>query len=245
MMQRLKQFLQEEPYWVVISFFWVIVGIYFFNHLATELPPNRVAFTLPIIETDVYWYGIVITGGIIIGSWVVSYLAKERGRRLLEATVPASTRNITLSKVKLPADVVAILNKNKINNLGELLLLWGFGSAQLGLNRSQQRTTYNRLKARKDVPVAWLDNAPWRQWNPEHVWNGVTLCIILAIIGARLYHVLTPPPSMAAVGIESPADYFRQPLQLINLRAGGLGIYGGIVGGVLGLWLLCFSCGTN
>ena len=59
--------------------------------------------------------------------------------------------------------------------------------------------------------------------------------LILAVIGARLYHVFTPSPSMAEVGITSPADYFRNPMQLINLRRGGLGIYGGIAGGALGL----------
>ena len=52
-------------------------------------------------------------------------------------------------------------------------------------------------------------------------------------IGARLYHVLTPSPSMAAVGIYSPLDYFRNPLQLLNFRAGGLGIYGAMAGGLL------------
>jgi phosphatidylglycerol:prolipoprotein diacylglycerol transferase len=42
---------------------------------------------------------------------------------------------------------------------------------------------------------------------------------------------------MEAVGIFSPLDYFRNPYQLINLRNGGLGIYGGIAGGALGLWI--------
>jgi len=48
---------------------------------------------------------------------------------------------------------------------------------------------------------------------------------------------LTPSPSMAAVGIESPLDYFRNPGQLINFRSGGLGIYGGLAGGALGLFI--------
>jgi phosphatidylglycerol:prolipoprotein diacylglycerol transferase len=42
---------------------------------------------------------------------------------------------------------------------------------------------------------------------------------------------------MAAVGITSALDYFRNPMQLINLRSGGLGIFGGIAGGALGLFL--------
>jgi phosphatidylglycerol:prolipoprotein diacylglycerol transferase len=40
---------------------------------------------------------------------------------------------------------------------------------------------------------------------------------------------------MAAEGINSFVDYFRQPEKLVNLRNGGLGIYGGIAGGLLGL----------
>jgi phosphatidylglycerol:prolipoprotein diacylglycerol transferase len=85
------------------------------------------------------------------------------------------------------------------------------------------------------VKPEWVIDAPWRVWNPDHVWNGVVWSLVLGVIGARLYHVLTPSPSMAAVGIESPLDYFKNPYQLINLRNGGLGIYGGIVGGALGL----------
>ena len=42
---------------------------------------------------------------------------------------------------------------------------------------------------------------------------------------------------MAALGIESPLDYFQHPYQLINIRAGGLGIFGGIAGGALGLYI--------
>jgi phosphatidylglycerol:prolipoprotein diacylglycerol transferase len=42
---------------------------------------------------------------------------------------------------------------------------------------------------------------------------------------------------MAAMGIESAADYFRNPAQLFNLRNGGLGIYGGLLGGAVGIWL--------
>ena len=40
---------------------------------------------------------------------------------------------------------------------------------------------------------------------------------------------------MAQIGISSVTDYFRNPMQLINLRNGGLGIYGAIAGGALGI----------
>ncbi len=122
-------------------------------HLVTGITPPRAIFTIAALDFPVYWYGVWIMGGMVMGAYVVAELVREQG------------------------------------------------------------------------------------WNPEHVWNGLIWCLIPAVIGARLYHVLTPSPSMAAVGIASPLDYFRNPYQLFNLRNGGLGIYGGIVGGALGLWL--------
>jgi phosphatidylglycerol:prolipoprotein diacylglycerol transferase len=129
------------------------------------------------------------------------------------------------------------LAKQKIATLGKLLLIWGYNPALLGLNRAGIRLVGEQLAAAPGVEPGWLDEAPWRVWQPAHVWNGITWCLILAVVGARLYHVLTPSPSMAARGIVTPLDYFRHPFELINLRAGGLGIYGGIAGGALGLYV--------
>ena len=62
--------------------------------------------------------------------------------------------------------------------------------------------------------------------DPEHVWNGFLWCLVLGMIGARLYHV-----------ISSLEYYLQNPLQVFNTRAGGLGIFGAVAGGALGLWL--------
>lgn len=62
--------------------------------------------------------------------------------------------------------------------------------------------------------------------DPEHVWNAFLLCLLFGVIGARLYHVI------------SSLDYYiRYPLQIFNTRAGGLGIFGAVIGGAFGLWL--------
>jgi len=69
----------------------------------------------------------------------------------------------------------------------------------------------------------------------EHIWNAIILVLILAIIGARLYHVFS-----------SPADgygwaYYREnPIEIFNLRNGGLGIFGAFVGGGLGLLIYAY-----
>jgi phosphatidylglycerol:prolipoprotein diacylglycerol transferase len=69
-----------------------------------------------------------------------------------------------------------------------------------------------------------------RGMNPDHVWNALMLCVFLGVIGARLYHVLTPSPSMG-----DPWYYFHHPVEIFYITRGGLGIYGAIVGGVLGV----------
>ena len=67
----------------------------------------------------------------------------------------------------------------------------------------------------------------------EIVWDGLIWVLIGAIIGARLWHVLTPMPSQE----KTPLEYFQKPLDLINTRAGGLGLPGAVIGGVLALYL--------
>lgn len=67
--------------------------------------------------------------------------------------------------------------------------------------------------------------------DPNHVWDGLFWALIPGLIGARLYHVFTPSPSMGA-------DYYlRHPLEIFAIWQGGLGIYGAIVGGALGVYL--------
>lgn len=72
--------------------------------------------------------------------------------------------------------------------------------------------------------------------NPDHVWNMLTVVLLLGIIGARLYHVLSRP-SGGFIGW----DYYREhPIEIIAFWNGGfrgLGIYGGFIGGVIGLFL--------
>jgi phosphatidylglycerol:prolipoprotein diacylglycerol transferase len=77
--------------------------------------------------------------------------------------------------------------------------------------------------------------ASWRarldDENPDHVWNALVIAIILAIIGARLYHVFSEPEG----GMAGWSYYRQHPIEILYIWQGGLGIYGAIVGGVLGV----------
>ncbi|RMD54059.1 MAG: prolipoprotein diacylglyceryl transferase, partial [Candidatus Thermofonsia bacterium] len=141
--------------------------------------------------------------------------------------------------LELPEEMESLLAKQG-DTLGAVLFQWGIEPRMLGLNRKGMALFYERVTAVPGIQTQWLDDPAWRVWSPELVWNGLIWVMVLGVIGARLYHVLTPSPSMAAFGIHSPADYFRNPAMLINLRNGGLGIYGGIAGGALGLALFAW-----
>jgi phosphatidylglycerol---prolipoprotein diacylglyceryl transferase len=67
---------------------------------------------------------------------------------------------------------------------------------------------------------------------PEVVWDMVTWAVIGGVIGARIWHILTPSPSLEAQGITT-MYYLTHPLDAINLRQGGLGIPGAVIGGAL------------
>ncbi|MFZ5915764.1 MAG: prolipoprotein diacylglyceryl transferase [Chloroflexota bacterium] len=70
----------------------------------------------------------------------------------------------------------------------------------------------------------------------DEVWNGLIVALLMGIVGARLYHVFSSPQG-GSVGW----DYYRQnPIAILKIWEGGLGIYGAIIGGVIGVFLYCW-----
>ncbi|HLY25890.1 MAG TPA: prolipoprotein diacylglyceryl transferase family protein, partial [Aggregatilineales bacterium] len=73
----------------------------------------------------------------------------------------------------------------------------------------------------------------------EHIWDGMLWAVIPGVIGARLYHVFTVTPADAIGGL-STQFYLQNPLQILAIWNGGLGIYGAIVGAGLGILAYCY-----
>jgi phosphatidylglycerol:prolipoprotein diacylglycerol transferase len=68
--------------------------------------------------------------------------------------------------------------------------------------------------------------ARWLNENPDDGWSMLLLVMVLAVIGARLYHVI------------HLWDYYSQnPLLIPQVWNGGLGIPGGVAGGALCIYL--------
>lgn len=76
-----------------------------------------------------------------------------------------------------------------------------------------------------------------KKMNTNFLWDSMFWVVVAGIVGARLWHIFTPPPSMTAIGITTEY-YLTHPLDAINLRAGGLGIPGAVIGGALALYYL-------
>jgi phosphatidylglycerol:prolipoprotein diacylglycerol transferase len=72
--------------------------------------------------------------------------------------------------------------------------------------------------------------------DPEIVWDLLVYLIVGGVIGARIWHILTPPPSSIAQGFTT-LYYLTHPLDALAIWKGGLGIPGTILGGLVGLYL--------
>jgi phosphatidylglycerol:prolipoprotein diacylglycerol transferase len=77
--------------------------------------------------------------------------------------------------------------------------------------------------------------------DPDHVWNGLIWVVLGGIIGARIYHVLTPPPSMGITAL----DYLTHPMDAIAIWKGGLGVPGALLGGGLAAFFYVRHVGLN
>lgn len=75
-----------------------------------------------------------------------------------------------------------------------------------------------------------------RGYDKDMIWDILPWLLIAGIIGARLWHVLTPAESML---VEGKNPYFTNPIEILNIRNGGLGIPGAVMAGALALWFYC------
>lgn len=88
------------------------------------------------------------------------------------------------------------------------------------------------------VAGAWLAarEARRRGLNTEIVWDVLTWLIIGGVIGARLWHILTPPKSSTMYGVTT-SFYLTHPLDALKIWDGGLGVPGAVIGGALALYI--------
>ncbi len=75
-----------------------------------------------------------------------------------------------------------------------------------------------------------------RGLDKDLIWDILPWVLIAGIIGARIWHVLTPDSTLL---VDGRNPYFLRPIEILNIRNGGLGIPGGVMAGALALWFYC------
>ena len=85
--------------------------------------------------------------------------------------------------------------------------------------------------------------AKWRGYDPEIIWDLFVWLIVAGVIGARVWHVLTPSPS--SLVIDPVSGKLANPyfvgnsihiLDILDIRKGGLGIPGAVIGGAFAMF---------
>lgn len=83
-----------------------------------------------------------------------------------------------------------------------------------------------------------------RGGDPEIIYYLFLPLIFWGTLGARLWHILTPPLSSVQLGLTT-GHYLARPLDALALWIGGLGIPGALLGGAFGLFLFSRKYGLS
>jgi len=88
------------------------------------------------------------------------------------------------------------------------------------------------------LAAAWVASreAHRRGEDSEVIWDALVWVVIGGVLGARIWHILTPPESMVVQGLTT-MYYLTHPLDALAIWRGGLGIPGAVIGGALTLYL--------
>ena len=104
-----------------------------------------------------------------------------------------------------------------LEHVGKSISIFGFPIAYYGI-----------IIVTGMVIALWMDchEAKRLGENPDTFWDMGMIGILAGVVGARLYYV-----------IFAWDNYKDNLLEIFNLRHGGLAIYGGVIGGFLGLYI--------
>ena len=86
--------------------------------------------------------------------------------------------------------------------------------------------------------AAWLSTklAEQKKLDPEIIWDLLPWVLVAGIIGARVWHILTPPASMVEAGITTKY-YLTHPVDALKIWRGGLGIPGAVMTGLIAVYV--------
>lgn len=86
--------------------------------------------------------------------------------------------------------------------------------------------------------AAWVatKEAERKSLDQDLVWDMLPWLLVAGILGARIWHILTPPASMVALGFDTHY-YLTHPLAALAIWNGGLGIPGAVMAGAFAIYV--------
>lgn len=105
---------------------------------------------------------------------------------------------------------------------------------------------YGVLIAVGALAAIWLSSREAKRLgkNPEFLLDAFFWVALAGVVGARIWHIFTPPASMVAQGITTKY-YLTHFYDAIAIWNGGLGIFGAVIGGGLALFFYTKFKGEN
>ncbi|MFO8035458.1 MAG: prolipoprotein diacylglyceryl transferase [Anaerolineales bacterium] len=96
------------------------------------------------------------------------------------------------------------------------------------------------------LAATWLSIREAKRWGEDPVFIADVLpwIVIAGVVGARIWHVFTPPQSMVESGITT-RYYLTHLYEAVAIWKGGLGIFGAVTGGAVALWIYARIKGEN
>lgn len=187
--------------------------------------PERVVFTVPIIDRPVVWYGLWFVSGFIVGYFMLIPMFQK----ILKTSKQLSARDIS----SWPALISALKNNNnpitlKLHRNIQRSIMTTQKTPELPL----QTTILNAINATQ------LDRAQLEEMFPKAIFSIRQLSSLLVdkltwfivggtLIGARLGHVF----------FYDWPRYEQNPLSIVKIWEGGLASHGGGIGVIIGLFL--------
>ncbi|MBA3958110.1 MAG: prolipoprotein diacylglyceryl transferase [Parachlamydiaceae bacterium] len=187
--------------------------------------PERVVFTIPLINRPVVWYGLWFVFGFLVGYFILIPMfqrkIQDQGNQLRERDVENWPELMRLLKQNPPL-------LQSLNKVGRQLITQINGTP----SASEKTTILNALNQ------AGLDRQQLKVLYPKMIYSSRNLAALLVdrltwfvvagtIIGARLGHVF----------FYDWPRYAAHPEDIVKVWEGGLASHGGALGVMIGLYL--------
>lgn len=207
-----------NPILWIASFFW---------------DPNRIAFTAPIINHPIYWYGILFVTGFLLGYFVIQPIFirfLNQSKHISELDIPSwpnFLQNIQESSEPLIQNLRAYLNdsdKSK-TELQESVAEYSKKEFQSKILKHINHFLEERSITRQELQQNLNSDSllPTEQPAQFLVERLCWFAILGTIIGARLGEIF----------FYNWPYYSQHPLEMIKIWNGGLASHGGVVGVVV------------